>query len=192
MGIFSLEGQIGFYAQYHHNKVNQLVHLVGVPAILWSALAWVALASPEFIDVSFATEKGWTYFRGDVALIAISFYALYFLILEPVATTLYLPGLFGLYYSAEYLVATHENALMIATVVHVGSWIAQIAAHQIFEKRSPALLDNLFQALVLAPLFVWLEFLFFFGYRKDLCKRINQQASRDIHAWRKTLKNKGK
>ena len=33
--------------------------------------------------------------------------------------------------------------------------------------RAPALFDSIDQAFITAPLFVFLEILFFFGYRKD-------------------------
>jgi uncharacterized membrane protein YGL010W len=35
--------------------------------------------------------------------------------------------------------------------------------HLVFEKRRPAILESLFQSLVLAPLFVWMELLFACG-----------------------------
>jgi stalled ribosome alternative rescue factor ArfA len=41
----------------------------------------------------------------------------------------------------------------VAVAVHVVSWIAQFVGHGKYEGRKPALLDNLVQALFLAPLF---------------------------------------
>lgn len=34
--------QLSFYGAYHHNKWNQLVHFVFVPAIFWSASVWLS------------------------------------------------------------------------------------------------------------------------------------------------------
>ena len=34
--------QLTFYGAYHHNKWNQLVHFVFVPAIFWSAAVWLS------------------------------------------------------------------------------------------------------------------------------------------------------
>lgn len=62
--------------------------------------------------------------------------------------------------------STRVNAIAIA--VHVVSWIAQFVGHGKFEGRKPALLDNLVQALFLAPLFVWYEVLFKMGFYKKL------------------------
>lgn len=66
--------------------------------------------------------------------------------------------------------------------VHVVSWLVQFIGHGVFEGRAPALLDNLVQAIFLAPFFVWLEILFAFGYRPELKSRLD-------HAIEKELKN---
>lgn len=56
----------------------------------------------------------------------------------------------------------------VAIALHVGSWILQFVGHGRYEGRKPALLDNLVQALFLAPLFVWYEILFKLGFYKQL------------------------
>jgi uncharacterized membrane protein YGL010W len=66
---------------------------------------------------------------------------------------------------------TKVNA--IAAGVHVASWILQFIGHGKFEGRKPALLDNLVQALFLAPLFVWYEVLFKLGFYKNLRKEVD-------------------
>ncbi len=66
-------------------------------------------------------------------------------------------------------------------------WVAQIASHKIFEGRAPALLDNLAQAFLMAPFFVFLEVLFKFGYRKDFQDRMQIVVRRNIAEYRKTL-----
>lgn len=42
------------------------------------------------------------------------------------------------------------------------------------------MLDNLVQALFLAPFFVWFELLFMLGYRPDLKKRLNKAVETEI------------
>ena len=51
--------------------------------------------------------------------------------------------------------------------------------------------DNLFQAIFLAPLFVWLEFLFMLGYRSDLKKKLNRWAEEDIKKFQDAKKANG-
>lgn len=79
-----------------------------------------------------------------------------------------------------------------ALAAHVGSWIAQFIGHGKFEGRKPALVDNLFQAFFLAPLFVWLELLFMLGYRPDLQQRIESLVLEDIAKFRESRKTNGK
>lgn len=71
-------------------------------------------------------------------------------------------------------------AIQWAIGIHIFSWIAQFIGHGKFEGRAPALLDNLFQAFFLAPLFVWLEILFALGYRPELQARINKMVEQDV------------
>lgn len=61
----------------------------------------------------------------------------------------------------------------------------------IYIGRAPALLDNLFQALIMAPLFVLMEVMFYFGYRKDFQKQMHKAVAINIKAF-KASKNKGK
>ena len=61
----------------------------------------------------------------------------------------------------------------IAIAVHVVSWVAQFLGHGKYEGRKPALLDNLVQALFLAPLFVWYEVLFKMGFYKKLQNEVD-------------------
>lgn len=89
-----------------------------------------------------------------------------------------------------------------AGIIHVSAWIAQFLGHGLAEKRSPALVDNLLSgeslfpivcpcrsmylsgrthpAVVLAPLFVHFEILFYFGYKPDLQKRLRNGVGAEI------------
>lgn len=84
--------------------------------------------------------------------------------------------------------STSTNQIAIA--VHVVCWIAQFVGHGAFEGRAPALLDNLFQAIFLAPLFVWLELLFIVGYRPELKKRVDKAVVAEIAKFRESKAKK--
>lgn len=45
-------------------------------------------------------------------------------------------------------------------------------------------------ALLLAPLFVWIEFLFMCGYRPKLRKRLDEKAVKAIAEWKKASTTK--
>ncbi len=97
---------------------------------------------------------------------------------------------------ANHLSSTYgARANYWAIGAHLASWIAQFVGHGIFEGRAPALLDNLVQAVFLAPLFVWLEILFALGYRPGLRARLEKAVQADVSKFRMSKereKTKGK
>jgi uncharacterized membrane protein YGL010W len=78
----------------------------------------------------------------------------------------------------------------IAVGIHLVSWILQFIGHGKYEGRRPALLDNLVQALFLAPLFVWYECLFKLGFYGELRKSVEEGIEIEI-AKLKAGKGKG-
>lgn len=111
--------------------------------------------------------------------------------MEPVAGGALAPFIIGMGYGSNYLLSTYGNvANWYGLAAHVGSWILQFIGHGIYEGRAPALTDNIVQALFLAPLFVWLEVLFKFGYRPELQARMNKGIEEDITKFRDSKKVK--
>ncbi len=109
-----------------------------------------------------------------------------YVLLEPVAGTALALLCLGAAAAGNYLIANY-NAHTITTyaaATHIASWILQFIGHGAFEGRAPALLDNLFQAIFLAPLFVWLELLFAFGYRQELQGRVERRVQKEIAKFR--------
>lgn len=101
--------------------------------------------------------------------------------MEPVAGAMLAPLLFGGTAYANHLTSTYGmKANYIAIGVHIISWLVQFVGHGIFEGRAPALLDNLVQAIFLAPFFVWLEVLFAFGYRPELKSRLDKAVEKEV------------
>lgn len=120
-------------------------------------------------------------------------YSTLYVLMEPVAGALVAPLLLGGTAFANYLTDTYgQTANYWALGVHVFSWIVQFVGHGVFEGRAPALLDNLVQALFLAPLFVWLEFLFFLGYRPELKARLDEGVAKEIATFKSSKNGKGK
>lgn len=109
----------------------------------------------------------------------------FYILLEPVAGAMFTPLLFASNAYSKYLVSTYgATANYGALAVFLASWIAQFIGHGVFEGRSPALLDNLLQALVLAPFFVFIELLFMFGYRPELQSRLNKAIQMEVDRFR--------
>ena len=159
---------MGQYGTYHTHPKNVLIHIIFVPILLFTmsslgANVVFSTVYPEYLNLS---------------TLIMSIYATLYVLLEPVAGGLIAPFVVLQSLVGSWCVqqpwGTDFNK--IAGVVQVSSWIFQFIGHGVFEKRAPALLDNLVQALFLAPLFVWLEVMFSFGYRPELKVRLAEKV----------------
>ncbi|KAI0771954.1 DUF962-domain-containing protein [Trametes elegans] len=178
--LLSVKKQLTFYGAYHDHPVNVAIHMVFVPTILWTALILCSrLPYPSFlpsyhvrINEYLAFDLNWSGWWVILNLI-------YYYVLEPTAAFLFTPEwvLIGLT-SASF--AYRPDAMKIAGAIHVVSWLAQFSGHFFAEGRSPALLDNLLGALVLAPFFVHLEILFKLGYNPNLQQSIHKSVKQEI------------
>ncbi|RAL03577.1 2-hydroxy-palmitic acid dioxygenase MPO1 [Aspergillus ibericus CBS 121593] len=183
----NLEKQLLFYGAYHNNPVNIAIHMTCVPILLFTGIALasntpVLLALPDALQIDNLPL--------NLGTIAAVIYSAFYILLEPVAGALVAPLIIGGAAYANHLLATYGTSVNYWFAgVHVVSWLAQFVGHGAFERRAPALLDNLVQALLLAPLFVWMEALFFFGYRPELKARYDENVRKEIAAF-KTQKDK--
>jgi uncharacterized membrane protein YGL010W len=118
-------------------------------------------------------------------------YAGFYLLLEWKAGLISIPLLLGASFKTNDWLnepGSQFNKTLIALFV-IG-WVVQFIGHGFFEKRAPALLDNLLQAVVLAPFFVLFEGLFLLGYRTDLKTTIDKRVEVNIAEFKKSkLKN---
>ena len=127
----------------------------------------------------------------NLGTVATLLYAILYILMEPVAGGILAPLLLlGTAYSNHLTKIYGASANYWALGVHVSSWIAQFVGHGIFEGRAPALLDNLVQALFLAPFFVWMEILFACGYRPELHARVENAVQKEVEKYQKS-KTKG-
>lgn len=112
------------------------------------------------------------------------------MLLEPVAGFVLAAFCMGSTAAANYLrLQDPDTTLKVAIGLNVFSWVAQFVGHGVFERRAPALLDNLVQALFLAPMFVWLEILFKLGYRPELQARVQKAVQLEIARFKSQSKN---
>ncbi|PNS18597.1 hypothetical protein CAC42_5136 [Sphaceloma murrayae] len=182
----NLEKQLQFYGAYHHNPVNVAIHITCVPLILMTAFTF-GTNTPSIPLPSAITVPNLPANLGTIACIT---YASLYLLMEPVAGAMLAPLLLGGTAFANYLTSTYgATANYWALGLHIFSWVAQFVGHGIFEGRAPALLDNLVQALFLAPFFVWLEVLFFLGYRPELKARLDAAVAKDVQKFKESKSN---
>ena len=191
---FSLDllDQLTFYGSYHRDPVNKAIHLVCVPGIAWSALVWFAACGPL---VEGAHLARWLAALGAPQMVAESavptpamlitaLYAAYYVALEPIAGTTWVAcvGAPMCLTATAFQAWAAPSAWVYALAVHAFCWIAQRPGHVVFERRRPALLDSLFQSLVLAPLFVWMEVMFACGYRPGLHADLKRRVVKRVAA----------
>ncbi|WVZ19083.1 hypothetical protein V8G54_006405 [Vigna mungo] len=78
------------------------------------------------------------------------------------------------------------GSLPVVLAAQLFCWTGQFIGHGVFEKRAPALLDNLTQAFLMAPYFVVLEILqSSFGYEPypGFKSRVKARIDSDIKQW---------
>ncbi|KAK1710977.1 hypothetical protein BDP67DRAFT_406372 [Colletotrichum lupini] len=182
-----LEKHLTFYGAYHHNTVNIGIHMACVPIILFSGFCLATNTGTLIPLPSWLTVPNLDLNLGTLA--ALTWGGLYVL-LEPVAGTLLAviclaATAAGNHFRVENPTLTNQAAIGI----HIACWIFQFIGHGAFEGRAPALLDNLVQAVFLAPLFAWLEFLFKLGYRQELKGRVDKAVEKEIAKFRASKAN---
>ncbi len=129
---------------------NQWIHIICVPIIFWTALVFVN----KFVPAFFETDLGFGLlpygpFVINGSFVGTTLFVLFYIILEPLAGVLnpfspsnsfsmpinpfcfflqilYAPILYGLCYTATHFTNTNPNAVSIALVIHVVSWILQV------------------------------------------------------------------
>ncbi|XAR50026.1 hypothetical protein NMG60_11004238 [Bertholletia excelsa] len=153
-GLFDLERHFAFYGAYHSNPVNILIHMLFVWPIFFTSLVLFCFTPPLFIFPNFA-------------LMFTLIYALFYVCLDRKAGVLAAFLCLACWVSASML-AKHLGfslAWKVVLAAQLLCWTGQFIGHGVFEKRAPALLDNLAQAFLMAPFFVLLEALqSLFGY----------------------------
>ena len=150
----TLEQQITQYAAYHRDRRNIATHFVGVPMIVFSVL--LAL-------VPFAVGGV------NIALIALTLAAIYYIYLDRVLGTAMLIFLFASYLIAVYLNARigHVGIVMgTAAALFAIGWIIQFVGHK-YEGIKPAFIDDL-AGLIIGPLFVMTEVFFMLELKRAL------------------------
>lgn len=170
-----LEKDLAWYAAYHSNPTNKVIHCVTVPLLLVSGVTGLR---------NFANAGSMTFFGGS--RIALNFptaiitgYSLYYLYLDAPSGALwaFLQGAPILAIANHPAVQRIENLTLVSAAVHAALWFVQVSVgHGIFEKRKPALMDGFVQAVSSSPLFVLLEVLLAVGYKKELAEKVAHRA----------------
>lgn len=155
--------QAQFYSKYHQKPITLYTHLAGVPLIIFSLMVFLGffhLIVPGVLDTNFA----------GIATVVVLFY--YFLLNWRLALVL-TPIFFFLLWIANLISWTGPTSFSVwlFIIVFAIGWALQLTGH-LLEGNRPALVDNLWQALV-APLYLTAELFFKYGRMKNLEKQIH-------------------
>lgn len=176
--MFNFIEQFSFYGSYHQNIWNKLIHIVCVPCLLWTTLVWLSNTGPlPLLTTPITSVLG---LETNAGLIISVIYGLYYICLErPSGFLAFVLIMIASKTASEYRLKD-PDANSVVLLYHVGSWMLQFAGHSFAEGRAPALFDNLLQSFILAPFFVFMEVLFFFGYKPDLRKATEREIKKKL------------
>ncbi|EUC36982.1 hypothetical protein COCCADRAFT_23410 [Bipolaris zeicola 26-R-13] len=193
MAIFDLKKNLVFYGAYHRDPTNVAIHMVCVPILLGTGFLFGTNTPTLPIRTPALLTR--LHLPPNLGTLAAATYSTLYLLLSPnLAGATITPLVLSLASASNYLTTRFSKTKVnsIAAAVHIVSWILQFVGHGKYEGRKPALLDNLVQALFLAPLFVWYEALFKLGFYKGLKKEVEEGVEEEVRRMREGGKGKGK
>jgi uncharacterized membrane protein YGL010W len=162
-----IEEHMAFYEAYHRHPLNKLTHFAGIPTIVFSVLVLLSAVSVRVGGAALTP-----------AMLLVAAALAYYFLLQPafgIGMALFLlPAL-----ALAHWVGRQSWGVVAAVffALFIGGWILQLIGHAVFEKRRPALTDNLFQ-MVIGPIFLVAELFFLCGYRPGLHDRIRELSHR--------------
>lgn len=172
-----------FYADFHKNKWNKLVHYFCIPA-----LAWTLFIFCNYIPFSFSPIQTKLLlpicnncvlsFRPSIILLLL--YHVYYLYLHLVVGFFSLIFYSILWYTSNIFYCQIDYAWIWAIGIHVFSWILQIAGHRICEGNQPAFITGAVQSFLMAPIFVVYDWCMYVGIvdRPEYLDHINNKNKR--------------
>eukprot|EP01018_Ginkgo_biloba_P038457 Gb_30789 [translate_table: standard] len=194
--VFDLEKQFAFYGAYHKNSINVLIHTVFVWPIFFTALV-LGSFTPAICPLPFppGTFPFQEYMILNLSFVSALVYALFYVLLDKKAGSLAAALCFLCWVSSNALAQRlgFSLAWKVVLVSQLICWTSQFIGHGVFEKRAPALLDNLLQAFLMAPFFVLLEVLQkFCGYEPypGFQKSVQARVQANIKEWRANKQKK--
>ncbi|KAL6186830.1 hypothetical protein ACLB2K_042949 [Fragaria x ananassa] len=166
-GLFDLDKHFAFYGAYHSNPINIAIHMIFVWPIFFTALL-ILYFTPSIFNVDLSLfGSSHVVLAFNVGFLLTLIYSLFYFFLDAKAGSLAALLCFICWVGSSFLACRLGFSLVwkVVLVAQIVCWTGQFIGHGAFEKRAPALLDNLAQAFIMAPFFVLLEALqSFFGY----------------------------
>ncbi|CAH2067238.1 unnamed protein product [Thlaspi arvense] len=198
IGLLDLEKHFAFYGAYHSNHVNVIIHTLFVWPNVFATLLFL-YSTPPILDPSrlgFIEPLAFDgVLRLDIGFILTVIYAIFYICLDKKSGFLAALLCFSCWIGSSFLAARlgHSLTLKVGVASQLLCWTGQFLGHGVFEKRAPALLDNLLQAFLMGPFFVLLEVLQsgcsyepYPGFKA----RVDSKIESDIKEWREKKQKK--
>ncbi|ONI30855.1 hypothetical protein PRUPE_1G277300 [Prunus persica] len=191
-GLFDLEKHFAFYGAYHSNPINIAIHMLFVWPILFTILL-ILYFTPSLFSFGFTLFGSHVVLVFNIGLLLTLIYSVFYVCLDAKAGSL-AALLCVICWFASCFLATQLGfsiSWKVVVVAQIVCWTGQFIGHGVFEKRAPALLDNLAQAFLMAPFFVLLEALqSFFGYEPypGFHAIVQARVDAEINEWQEKKK----
>ncbi|KAA3458324.1 putative endoplasmic reticulum membrane protein C16E8.02-like [Gossypium australe] len=214
-GLFDLENHFAFYGAYHSNPINIFIHTLFVWPIFFTSLV-LFYFTPTICDLSQSgiLPSGFNHVLVfNYGFLFALIYGLFYVILDKKAGSLAALICLACWVGATFLAAhlgyslawkipscafaehdcsfplirNYVFSIQVVLAAQLFCWTGQFIGHGVFEKRAPALLDNLVQAFLMAPFFVLLEVLqSLFGYEPypGFHARVKAKIEAEIKEWK--------
>jgi len=156
MAASFFERQLAMYASYHRDARNRATHFIGIPLIIFSL--FVPLCWLRFDVAGYGLSAG--------LLVGLAVLVLW-ISLDRILGLALIIALVPIWYLGEWIATrtSETTGWIVFAAAFIGGWVFQLVGH-VFEGKRPALVSNLFQALI-APMFLVLEVLVWLGIRRD-------------------------
>jgi uncharacterized membrane protein YGL010W len=164
-GIF--KRQLAEYANYHRDQRNCLMHIVGNPVLFVAAVLPLSLLSVTVFGVQ----------TSAAVLLVIPALILWISWDVGLGLGIVAPAIPLLFIAT--IIANHVSVAavwMITALLTVIGWALQIAGHQFFERRQPALLDNPIHMLI-SPMYLFAKLFVALGFRRDLAALLQKSSA---------------
>lgn len=130
------------YDEYHKNTVNQCIHIVCIPSVVWSLFLYLHRFSFLNFRLSLILYCSYLYNYWHVSRRLSSRVGVFYALLFAHSRKIFL---------SRSLSYTRRLAFMVFSL----SWIGQFIGHGVFEKNTPALLNGAYSSLLVGPLFAY-------------------------------------
>lgn len=189
LGLFDLEKHFAFYGAYHSNPVNIFIHMLFVWPLLFTTLV-ILYFTPPIVNVGLPYNLVLNY-----GFLFSVIYAGFYVGLDVKSGSFagflcFVSWVFGSFLAQNL---GFSLAWKVVLAAQIFCWTGQFIGHGVFEKRAPALLDNLTQAFLMAPFFVLLEALqmtIHYEPYPGFHARVQAKVDANIKEWKESKQKK--